>query len=466
MKGSAAMKAAKEGYVVSIREKVAYGMGDLGNNIAYGSIGFYFVFFLTDVAGMSPAAAGYIFMIARMWNALSDLLVGFVSDRTKTRVGRRRPYLLFGAIPLGICFSVLWLVPFDDGLQKILYYTIAGILFNTLYSLVAIPYNALLPELSQNYDERTSIAGFKMALSFVGSLLSAMGVMLIVDTIYPGKSMYSSSFPVMGRILGVLVIVNILLAFIGTKERVSGISGDTEGGFANSLKSLLKLKEFRLVTGVFILNMIGFDVIMAMYIYFMKYALKISEDLSFVFMAIPLVVAVAVTPFWVGVSGKIGKQRTYIFSAFYFLLPLFFCLILPAGNIPFILLVILLMGIGISASQVLTFSILPDVVEVDELKNGVRREGAIYGMTMFLYKISSAVSVAAVSAALGLFGYVQSTGSVEAVQSSTAVLGIRILISCVPAVCFLLSAYFVKKLPLGKAAFDALKQSISEKKSL
>ena len=457
----------KNGFVVPVREKISYGMGDLGNNIAYGSIGFYFVFFLTDVAGMSPALAGYIFMVARMWNALCDLFAGFLSDRTKTRFGRRRPFLLFGAVPLGITFAILWLVPFKGSFQLVVYYTIAGILFNTMYSLVAVPYNALLPELSQNYDERTSIAGFKMALSFVGSLLSAMGVMLIVDNIYPGKSMYAVSFPVMGRILGVLVILNILAAFFGTKERVSSDSGhyqgDYQGGFVSSLKSLLKLGEFRLVAGVFILNLVGFDVIMAMYIYFMKHALKISDNLSFIFMAVPLIIAVAVTPFWVGASEKMGKQKAYIISAFYFLIPLFLCLVLPAGNIPFVLFVILLMGIGISASQVLTFSILPDVVEADELKNGVRREGAIYGMTMFLYKISSAISVAAVSAALGLFGYVQSTGSTEVVQTASAVWGIRILISCVPAVCFLLSAYFVKKLPLGKEAFENLKKNISEK---
>ena len=453
----------KNGFVVSIREKIAYGMGDLGNNIAYGSIGFYFVFFLTDVAGMSPAWAGYIFMISRMWNALCDLFAGVFSDRSKTRFGRRRPYLLFGAIPLGIFFALLWLVPFEGISGLVIYYTVAGILFNTLYSLVAVPYNALLPELSQNYDERTSIAGYKMALSFVGSLLSAMGVMLIVDNIYPGKSMYSTSFPIMGRILAVLIIVNILIAFLGTKERVTSKQAEFQGGFLASLRSLFSLREFKLVSGVFILNLVGFDVIMAMYIYFMKHALKIADDLSFIFMAIPLIIAITVTPFWVSISEKFGKQKAYILSAAYFMIPLFMCLFLPAGSIPLVLFVIVLMGIGISASQVLTFSILPDVVEVDELKNGVRREGAIYGMTMFLYKLSSAVSVALVSAALGLFGYVQSTVTADVEQTASAVWGIRILISCVPATCFLLSAYLVKKLSLGKEAFETLKKSISQK---
>jgi GPH family glycoside/pentoside/hexuronide:cation symporter len=455
----------KKDFVVSTREKISYGMGDLGNNVAYGSIGFYFVFFLTDVAGMSPVWAGYIFMVCRMWNALSDLFVGVLSDRTRTRFGRRRPYLLFGAVPLGISFALLWIVPFHGNTYLIIYYSLIGVLFNTMYSLVALPYNSLLPELSQNYDERTSIAGYKMGLSFVGSLLSAMGVMLIVDTVYPGKSMYAESFPVMGRILALFIIINILIAFFGTKERVSTESAGHGGGIAAGLRSLFKLREFRLVTGVFIFNMIGFDVITAMYIYYLKYAMKISDDVSFVFMAIPLVIAVAATPLWVRVSEGFGKQKAYILSAAYFLVPLFLCLIIPSGNIPFILTVTVLMGVGISASQVLTYSILPDVVEVDELKNGIRREGAIYGMTMFLYKISSAVSIAAVTAAMGLFGYVESAGGVEVVQTASAVMGIRILISCAPALCFVVSAIFVKRLPLDRQSFETLKQSISDKNS-
>jgi GPH family glycoside/pentoside/hexuronide:cation symporter len=299
-----------------------------------------------------------------------------------------------------------------------------------------------------------------MALSFVGSLLSAMGVTLIVDTIYPGKIMYSESYPIMGVILAAVIAITILLSFAGTKERVQAKTTEKQKMWQN-LKSLVKLKEYRYVLGVFIFNMVAFDVIMALYIYFMKYALEISDDLSYIFMAVPLVFAVVVTPIWVSMSNKVGKKKTYIISAIYFLVPLFACLFVPAGNIPIVIAVIVLIGIGLSASQVLTFSILPDVVEVDELKNGVRREGIIYGTTMFLYKISSAIIVAVVSAALGWFGYIESAGTTVIQQSATAVLGIRILICCIPALCLVLSAIFVKKLSLDKEDFNNVKKSIS-----
>lgn len=442
-------------------EKFFYGIGDMGNNVAYGAVGFYFVFFLTDVAGISPIWAGYIFMISRMWNAVCDFIMGIVSDNTKTRFGRRRPFLLFGAIPLGIAFAILWVVPFSGNIQLVIYYTFAGILFNTLYSLVSIPYNALLPELSQDYDERTSISGYKMALSFVGTLLSAVGATLIVDTIYPGKSMYAVSYPIMGKVLGLILIVSILLAFARTKERVKSKDVEIQGNVFKNLKSLAKLREFKLVLGVFIFNMIAFDVIMALYIYFMRYALKISDDLSFIFMAVPLVAAIIVTPMWVSISNKLGKKRTYIISAIYFVIPLIACMLMPAGNIPITIVITVLIGVGISASQVLVFSILPDVVEVDELKNGVRREGLIYGATMFIYKIGSALFVAIVTAAMGWFGYVESTGSLMVEQTTNAIFGIRFLIGCVPALCLIISVIFINKLSLEKESFDNVKKSIS-----
>ena len=447
---------------LSRKEKTAYGLGDLGNNIAYGAVGFYFVFFLTDVAGISPLWAGYIFMISRIWNAFSDLVIGIISDHTKSRFGRRRPFLLFGAVPLSIGFSLLWLIPFKGGVRLIIYYTLIGIVFNTLYSFVSIPYNALLPELSQDYDERTSISGYKMAFSFVGSLMSAMGVTLIVDTIYPGKSMYNTSFPIMGRVLAILLGLSILISFLGTKERVLPKASDDSENIWKSLKSLIKLREFKIVLGVFIFNMVSFDIIMALYIYFMKYVLKMSDSLSYIFMAIPLVAAVIVTPLWVHVSNKIGKQKTYIISSIYFLFPLASCMFIPEGNMISTIIVTVMIGIGISASQVLVFSILPDVVEADELKNGVRREGIIYGAVMLLYKISSAVIVALVSASLGWFGYVESTGNTIVRQSSSAVFGIRLLMSLMPALCLIVSVLFIKKLSSSKENFNKVKKSITK----
>ena len=133
---------------LKVREKIAYGVGDLGNNVAYGALGFYFVFFLTDVAGLSPFWAGNIFMIVRMWNAVLDMVVGGLSDHTKTRHGRRRPYLLYGALPLGVAFALLWQVFFVGEVSMIVFYIFAGVLFSTMFKTIGAPQKWLTPWLA------------------------------------------------------------------------------------------------------------------------------------------------------------------------------------------------------------------------------------------------------------------------------------------------------------------------------
>ena len=173
-------------------------MGDFALMIGYGAIGFYFVFFLTDVAGLPAAWAGYIFLIARVWDAFIDYAMGFITDATKSRWGRRRPYILFGAIPFGIIFALLWIVPFHSQTLLFIYYLSISVLFNTAFAIISIPYNSMMPELTQDYDERTSISGVRMALSFSGTLVAAAGIMVVVDLFFPGKAAYLSSFPIMG----------------------------------------------------------------------------------------------------------------------------------------------------------------------------------------------------------------------------------------------------------------------------
>ncbi len=245
----------KKNFIVPIKEKVAYGIGDLGNCIAYGAVGYYFVFFLTDVAGLPAEWAGYIFLIARIWDAVTDYAMGVISDNVNTRFGRRRPFILVGCIPFGITFALLWIVPFESSGLLFAYYVSITILFNTAFTMVSIPYNAMLPDLSQNYDERTSLSAFKVGLSFIGTLLAAAGTMVIVDLIYPGKEEYLKSFPIMGLAFGVLIIITLLITFFGTKERIQSSHNTPQEDFFKTFRSIMKLREFRIILGMFLFNM-------------------------------------------------------------------------------------------------------------------------------------------------------------------------------------------------------------------
>jgi len=457
----------KAGYMVPMKEKFAYGLGDFGLMIAYGAIGFYFVFFLTDVAGLPARWAGYIFLIARVWDALTDYTMGMISDRTRTRFGRRRPYILFGALPFGIIFSLLWIVPFESDALLFAYYTAITILFNTAYTVVSIPYNSMTPELTQNYDERTSISGIRMALSFSGTLVAAAGIMVLVDVIFPGEEAYRSSFPIMGAAFGALTVLALLATFFGTKERVQPASSVPGEGFFKTFGSILKLVEFRLILGMFLFNMIGFDLIQVMLIYFLKHVVHISEDYTFVAMAVPLLVAIAAAPIWIRLGEKWGKKKAYIVAAIYLALAFLVCLVAPVGNLTFMLVLCGLAGIGISASQVIPLSIIPDVIEVDEYKNGTRREGAFYGITMFLYKVASAVAINIATLLIGFWGYIESGAGDpggEIVQPDSAVTAIRLILGIGPGVFFLISALFVRLLPIDKERYEEITRALEARR--
>ena len=458
----------KDKFVVPLREKFAYGLGDFGLMIGYGAIGFYFVFFLTDVAGLPAIWAGYIFLIARIWDAVTDYAMGLISDRTRSRFGRRRPYILFGALPFGIIFSLMWIVPFESEVLLFVYYTTITILFNTVFTIVSVPYNSMTPELTQNYDERTSISGIRMALSFSGTLVAAAGIMAVVDLIFPGKEAYRTSFPLMGIVFGSVTVIALLLTFFGTKERVQPVSNSPKEGFFKTFGSVMKLVEFRLILGMFLFNMIGFDLIQVMLIYFLKHVIQISEDITFLVMAVPLIVAIAAAPLWIKLGEKWGKKKAYIVASIYLALAFLICLVAPVGNLTFMLILSAIAGVGISASQVIPLSIIPDVIEVDEYKNGTRREGAFYGITMFLYKVASAVAINIATLLLAFWGYLDSNAGAlteEIIQPDSAVTAIRLILGIGPGIFFLISALFVKSLPITKESFEEIKKAIEYRKS-
>ena len=457
----------KKKFTLSLKEKFAYGMGDFALMIGYGAIGFYLVFFLTDVAGLPAAWAGYIFLIARVWDAFIDYAMGFITDATKSRFGRRRPYILFGAIPLGIIFALIWIVPFQSPALLFVYYVSISVLFNTAFTIVSIPYNSMMPELTQDYDERTSISGFRMGLSFSGTLVAAAGIMIIVDLIFPGKEAYRSSFPIMGAVFGTIMVASLLFTFFGTRERVQESAYSIKEGFFKTFRSILKLKEFRIILGMFLFNMVGFDLIQVMLIYFLKHVIRVTEDVTFIVMAVPLVVAIIAAPLWIWLGEKWGKKKAYMVAAVYLTFSLMLCLVAPVGNLTFMLIISAFAGIGISASQVIPLSIIPDVIGVDEYKNGTRREGAFYGITTFLYKVASALAVNVATLLLGFWGYIESTADKvidKVIQPDSAISAIRIMMGIGPGIFFLISAVFVKFLPINKERFNEIKQIIEDRK--
>ena len=449
----------KKGFVVPLLEKIAFGVGDMPGNLTYPALQFYFVYYVVNISGVPAHLAALVYPIGRVWGAIMDVIIGRISDHTETRFGRRRPYLLFGAIPLGVFFVLLWLIPFKSTSAMFIYYLVIVVLFNTIFSLTTIPYNALHPELTQNYDERTTLSGFRIVCSFIANIIAAAGVAVIVDNIYPGRPAYRQSYPVMGCIVAVLVVIMYLFTFTFTRERVKPEASETEG-IIQTLKSFWKLKEFRSVLAIFLFNQIGADIFMFIIIFFLKDVIRIPEDTTFIIMGIPIITAIIAAPFWVWMGSRFGKPKTLTMSSIYFAAALLFSLFAPVGNLFFVIGLAIFIGVGMSASQVLIWSILPDVIEIDEYENGERREGAFYGVTSLIYKAASAAAVAAAGSIIAYFGYVENSMA----QPQSSLTAIRLLMGIGPAVFFLLTAITVSRLPITKERFEEVMKALDERK--
>jgi len=190
---------------ISLRTKLSYGVGDLGLALTGAMLGLLFAKFLTDTVGLPPAMVAVAVFVGRTWDWVNDPILGYISDRIHTRWGRRRPFLLFGAIPFGLTFMALWwLPPIQSQFWLTVYYTAAFFLFDTLVTIIFIPYIALTPEITDDYDDRTSLTGFRMFFSLLGSLLGTVVPLLILG----GAAIPPEKSPVVFAIAVVLAVIS------------------------------------------------------------------------------------------------------------------------------------------------------------------------------------------------------------------------------------------------------------------
>ncbi len=204
---------------LSRRTKIIFGLGDWGPTTAGTAIMFFFAFFLTNVARLPPAYASIVLLVGGLWDAINDPIVGVLADRVHTRWGRRRPFFLFGALPFALALIALWWVPpWDAPLAKLIYYVAAYLVWDSAFTLVSVPYAALTPELTEDYDERTRLNGYRMVVSMAGGLIAAIAVPVVAGLFPEPKTGYL----LMAAIFGVLGAIPYLLLFFGIRERFTG----------------------------------------------------------------------------------------------------------------------------------------------------------------------------------------------------------------------------------------------------
>ena len=442
---------------LSRRTKLLYGAGDTGFSLTTTIIGAYFAIFLTDVVRISPSIAAVAIFVGRSWDYVNDPLVGYISDRTRTRWGRRRPFLLFGPLPFALAFALLWFrPPWESDLALAVYYAVAYVLFDTAATFVYMPYFALTPELTADYDERTALTTYRMFFSILASLVAFTVPLMIIGPFEPESA---SRVLVMGVMFGILSALPLLLTFFGTRERRDYMEQE-QPQLWQSLRAAVKNRPFMFGLAIFLLTWIAVDVLQSTLLYFVKYVVQ-REPQSDLIMGTIFVTGMLTLPIWEWTSRRWNKRLAYVAGiAFWAVVQLVMITLNATTSLATLLFLCVLAGIGVAAAHVLPWSILPDAIEWDELTTGARHEGTFYSLVTLIKKVTSSIAIPLSLVLLDISGYVPSATQ----QSESVLRAIRILAGPIPASLLCAGILFAIFYPLSREQYAEVQAELDSRR--
>jgi len=452
--------------------KLAFGAGDLGPALCANLLIFYLLFFLTNVAGLPPGLAGSILMITKIWDAITDPIVGMWSDRTKHPLGRRYPWMLFASIPFGIFFFLQWLVPFTDTWPLFGYYLAISLIFSTAYTCINMPYVALTPELTENYNERTSLNSFRFAFSIGGSIFSLVLARIIFSAIQGDQA---TEFLVLGAVVAIIAVLPIYWCFFGTRHRIAATNKEespqpenqTQIPAIEQIKVALQNRPFLYVIGIYLFSWLAVQLTASILPFFVVNWMGLSED-TFPLVAIAVQGTALVMLFvWTAVSKKVGKKAVYFMGVGFWFIAQAGLFLLQPGQVGLMYSLAVLAGIGVSTAYLVPWSLIPDVIDLDELNTGERREGIFYSFMVFLQKIGLALGLFLVGQALEIAGFIERVpGEPLPIQPDSALLAIRIAIGPLPTFFLIFAIILATFYPITKTAHEEILLKLRERKQM
>ncbi|NCJ05555.1 MFS transporter [Synechococcales cyanobacterium C] len=451
--------------------KLAFGAGDMGTAITANLLVWFFLIFLTNVAGLGAGLAGSVVMVGKVWDAINDPMVGMLSDRTRSRWGRRLPWMVLGAIPLGISFFLMWVVPPLDKWALFSYYVVLALLFHIFYTVVNLPYAAMTPELTQDYDERTSLNSFRFAFSLGGALLSLILAQVIFAQL-PGPE--AQQYLVLGGICAVLAVLPVFVCVWGVRDRALAFETRRRAKtptatmpFREQLRVAFRNRPFLYVIGIYLFSWLSVQLTAAIIPFFIATWMNLpSTAMAQVALTVQGTALIMLFP-WSALSRRVGKKTVYYIGMILWIgvqAGLFF---VQPDQVALLYFLAVLAGFGVSTAYLIPWSMIPDVVDLDELNTGERREGVFYSFMVLLQKIGLALGIFLVGQALGWAGYIESTaGQPAPVQPDSALLAIRLAIGPLPTlflICGLVLAYFY---PITREVHAEILLKLSERRRL
>ena len=436
------------------RVLLAYGAGDVGGAVITTISGFYLAAYWLDVARLPAAYMGTILLVAQVWDAVTDPAVGIAADRTRTRWGRKRPWLLFGAVPFALAYVLQWTVPDLGPVGLFWWFLAAALLLRTFLTVVGIPYSALTPDLTPDYDERTRLNQYRFTFNLVASLVAISLHPVLVELGGGGEGGYLLS----AGVFAFAIAGGLLVTFRYTYEIPVPPPTETLGEAVRALREPFRSRPFRFTVGLFILSWTAVLLVQANLLLFVRYWLEAEAHFVGVILAFQ-VTAIVFLAVWGKVSERAGKTRTYVYGAVLWMGALLSLYVLPPDTIWPYYVAASLAGAGAAVAYLVPWSLLPDVVDEDAARTGTRRESTYYAVFVLLQKAGLSVSLAGSAFALGLAGYVNPEEAGGVAEQPEAVLQVlRLVVSVVPALALLASLPLALRFPLASeraAALDA-----------
>jgi len=460
----------------SLCSKLSYASGDIYGGGAFMIFSLLFMNFLVLVEGLPVVATAIIMFVGRAWDAVTDSIMGRITDVTRSKFGRRRIYFLIGIIPVFVSFFMLF---YSFGIQnetaKIVYYTLAYMFFGTVISIVMVPYNTILSDMTSDYNERTSYTTIRMIFAGGAALVCAVIPSIVIKTFGASEigAEQIQGYLVMGLIFGALFGISWLIVFLGTWEKKD---------FPKSEKiplkewlSVFKNKTYKNFLGIFLPFQMSTDLVLALFIFYID--IVVLQYRNYELVVGTLLIC---STLLVAVQGKIAEKKGKAFPLIisipvWIIASIAFIRLGPGVSVVILCVLAALIAVGTSAGQLSTWSMLADIYDIDEIRSGKRQEGLYSGITSFLRKFSSGVAILLIGFGLQAMGFDQAEYSVLKAESvdfnpaqyaeSGVVIGIKWMFVLIPVILLSICLIFSVRNKVTKQRFDAVLKGIDEYKA-
>lgn len=461
---------------LSRRTKLAYGVGEVARAVIQNIRVVFLLYFLTNVAGLNAALAGAVLLIGRLWDGLNDPLVGWLSDRTQSRFGRRYPWMLAGAIPLGLLTVLQWVVPQFSAdaphhqLYLFGYYTLIALLFDAALTAVIVPFSALVPDLAQDYDERTSLVSFQVAFSIAGGI----GILLLAQMIFARVPSPAQQYLILGASCGAIAVAAILLSMWGTYGKTQSpqpfnppLVSPPAPSIWEQVVAVFRQREFLLVTGIYVLAWVSIQGLVAILPYFLQSWMRLPVQ-HVTQMAIAMQVTTLVSlPLWRGLSQRVGKRGVLLWGLPMAIVSELGLSLLHPGQVGLMYGCAIGIGLGLATVYLMPLAMLPDVIDLDELRHGQRREGLFYSLMMQMQKFGLGLALFLLSQGLNWGGLISTAGNQPAPVQPPAVLStIRVEIGLIPALVMALALWLAWHYPITQARHQTIRLQLHKKQQV